>query len=230
MGFGPPHSFEFFGGVPEAVAPDNAKYRPFKRLEGSRKSLYETIERVALKPLPKEPYEFAEWKRARVNIGYHVEVDKNFYSVPYQLVHEEVDARLTGTTVELPYRGKRVASHQRSFSKGQFITDPAHRPSSHRRRLVRAASRAGLPLMSKSILEHGLERAAWRNPLWSRSSGPTSPGSPSKREPGFWPTANGHTGRTDASKDSFRKPSSGFHRAWKTSTTGSRGDLTKVSR
>ena len=58
-------------------------------------------------------YELAEWKPCRVNIDYHVEVDHNFYSVPYQLVHEQVEARGTATTVEVFFKGRRVASHAR---------------------------------------------------------------------------------------------------------------------
>jgi transposase len=67
--------------------------RPFKKLPGSRRSLFETLDRPALKPLPVQPYEYAEWKRARVNIDYHVEVDGHYYSVPYALVKQQLEVR-----------------------------------------------------------------------------------------------------------------------------------------
>ena len=124
--------------------------RPFQKLEGSRRTVFETLERPALKPLPATRYEFAEWKKARVNIDYHIEADKNFYSVPYQLIKREVDVRLTATTVEILHAGRRVASHERDYRKGQFHTLPSHRPPSHQRylewppeRIVAWAANAG---------------------------------------------------------------------------------------
>ena len=74
--------------------------RPFKKLEGSRQSAFETIDRPAMKPLPATRYEFAEWKTAIVNIDYHVEGAGHYYSVPHRLVKEKVDLRMTATTVE----------------------------------------------------------------------------------------------------------------------------------
>ena len=115
--------------------------RPFKKLEGSRRTLFETLEKPALKPLPPTRYAFATWKKARVNIDYHVEVDKNFYSVPYQLVRQEVEVRLTQTTVEVFSRGQRVASHPRSLARGQHVTDPRHMPAAHRKHLDWSPSR-----------------------------------------------------------------------------------------
>lgn len=124
--------------------------RPFQKLEGSRLSLFLSLDRPALKPLPAVRYEFAEWKKARVNIDYHIEVDKNYYSVPYQLIKREVDVRLTATTVEILHGGRRVASHERDYKKGQFHTLPGHRPPSHRaylewtpERIVAWAANAG---------------------------------------------------------------------------------------
>ena len=75
--------------------------RKFQKMDGTRRSLYETIDRPALKPLPSAPYEYAEWKKARVNIDYHIEIDDHYYSVPYQLVKEQVEVRVTATTVEV---------------------------------------------------------------------------------------------------------------------------------
>ena len=98
----------------------------------SRRVLFEQIDRPALKPLPGTRYELAEWKPCRVNIDYHVEVDHNFYSVPYQLVHERVEARVTQTTVEVFFQGRRVASHARLTGRGRFSTQLAHMPRAHR--------------------------------------------------------------------------------------------------
>ena len=76
-----------------------------------------------------------------MNIDYHVEVDKNFYSVPYQLVGERMDARRTATTVEIFFKGKRVTSHVRSYLKGKASTRAEHMPPSHRKHLEWTPSR-----------------------------------------------------------------------------------------
>ena len=136
--------------------------RPLSRLEGTRRSLFEEMDRPALKPLPRRRFETPEWKPdVGVNIDYHIEFDRHYYSVPYQLTGKRVDVRATATIVECLYKGKRVASHVRSYRKGGFTTDPAHRPKSHQRmkwppsRLVRMASVIGpnTEAMVKEVLE-----------------------------------------------------------------------------
>ena len=107
--------------------------RPFRKLEGCRRSQYLALDRPALKPLPPRRFEPAEWKRAKANIDYHVEFDHRYYSVPHGLAQQEVMVRATASTVELLHGGRRVASHGRRYGpKGLAITDPAHRPKSHR--------------------------------------------------------------------------------------------------
>ncbi len=115
--------------------------RPFKKLPGSRRQLFEELDRPALRPLPARPYEFATFKTATVNLDYHVEVARHFYSVPYQLVGEKCEARLTASMVEIFHRGRRVASHPRSYRIGGYTTEPAHMPASHRRHLEWSPSR-----------------------------------------------------------------------------------------
>jgi transposase len=107
--------------------------RASRHLGASRRALFEDLERSALKPLPAEPYVFAEWKQCRVGLDYHVDVDKHYYSVPHQLLREKVWARITARTVEVFYRGKRVAAHVRSSSNRKHTTVREHMPSSHRR-------------------------------------------------------------------------------------------------
>ena len=116
-------------------------HRPFRKKDGTRASLWEAIDRPALQPLPAEPFDLSEWSRARVNIDYHVAFDENFYSVPYNLVHEMVEIRSTPTTVEILHKGTRVASHLRSRGRGTAVTDNEHRPKSHREHLQWTPSR-----------------------------------------------------------------------------------------
>ena len=106
--------------------------RPFRKLAGSRNSLFESLDRPALRPLPDRPFESGVWRKGKVNIDYHVEVDRHYYSVPYQLIHETADIRISASTVEFFVRGRRVASHVRSFEPYKATTDPAHMPLSHR--------------------------------------------------------------------------------------------------
>src|SRR3954451_13642276 len=99
----------------------------------SRRALFEQLDRPALESLPPEPYEYAEWKGCRVNLDYHVEIAKHYYSVPHQLIRQEIEARITAATVEIFHRGKRVASHRRSARPHRPTTVAEHMPSSHRR-------------------------------------------------------------------------------------------------
>jgi len=112
------------------------------RLYGaSRRELFERLDRPALKPLPSEPFTYAEWKQVRVNIDYHVEVDHHFYSVPYELVHEQLEARITATTVELFRSGVRVTSHIRCYVRGRHTTLTEHMPKAHQKHLEWTPSR-----------------------------------------------------------------------------------------
>ena len=106
--------------------------RPFKKLEGCRRTQFEKLEKAALKPLPSERYEYAEWRRARVSIDYHVEVAGHYYSVPHSFVRREIDVRLTERVVECYSNGKRIASHLRSSLKGSHSTQSEHMPKAHR--------------------------------------------------------------------------------------------------
>src|SRR5205823_8630424 len=80
---------------------EDVNKRPLRGWGRSRRDLFEELDRPALARLPAEPYEYAEWKRVRVNIDSHVEVDKHYYSVPHSLVRQELEARVTSSTVEL---------------------------------------------------------------------------------------------------------------------------------
>jgi transposase len=115
--------------------------RKFQKLDTTRQELFENLDRPALKPLPEKPYEYAEWKKATVNIDYHIEIDHHYYSVPYQLVKQPVEVRLTPTTVEVLFKHRRIASHARSYRKGGFTTLKEHMPKAHQQYLEWTPSR-----------------------------------------------------------------------------------------
>jgi transposase len=109
--------------------------RKFQKLDVSRRELFQEIDRPAMKPLPPTRYEYGEWRKAKVNIDYHIEVASNYYSVPYSLIHQKVEIRLTSSVVEIWYQGRRIASHPRRYGKGGHQTQESHRPPSHTRYL-----------------------------------------------------------------------------------------------
>src|SRR6201988_3498339 len=119
--------------------------RPFRKRDGSRASLFASLERSALRPLPAEPFDMSQGSRARVNIDYHIAFEANLYSVPYtlvqELVQELVEVRATPTTVEIFHQGQRVASHLRGRGREQVITEREHRPKSHQAHLEWTPSR-----------------------------------------------------------------------------------------
>jgi transposase len=107
--------------------------RVTRHLGASRQALFEELERPALRPLPAAPYVYAEWKERRAGLDYHVEVDKHYYSVPHNLLRQKLWARFTDRTVEIFYRGKRVACHLRGAPNRRHTTLRDHMPSAHRR-------------------------------------------------------------------------------------------------
>ena len=111
---------------------DAVNARPMQIVGVSRRALFEQLDRPALRPLPPSRYELATWKPCRVNIDYHIEIAHNWYSVPYQLVHTRVEARVTAITVEVFLAGRRVASHAHLTGRGRYATDVAHMPRAHR--------------------------------------------------------------------------------------------------
>ena len=106
--------------------------RPAPGLPAPRQELFETLERSALRPLPTQPYELALWRKARVHLDYHIQVDDHYYSVPYPLLRQEIEVRLTEAILEVFHQGERVASHLRCRRKCGFTTLPEHMPPGHR--------------------------------------------------------------------------------------------------
>jgi transposase len=146
------HTFFHIGEINKAIREKliELNNRPLQKMKVSRKELFETIDRPAMKPLPEREYEYAEWEKPRVNIDYHVEIKRHYYSVPYQLKGQVVTARITARTVELFFKGKRVASHVRSYEPCKHTTVFDHMPESHKRylewtpsRIIRWAEKSG---------------------------------------------------------------------------------------
>ena len=107
--------------------------KPFQKKEGSRRSLY-LEEKPLLRPLPKFPFEIAEWKTHKVLFDYHVTYDGKYYSVPYEYIGRDVDLRITQNAIEVFYAGERIASHPLALPHGKkHSTFPEHMPQKHQK-------------------------------------------------------------------------------------------------
>ncbi len=135
--------------------------RPLKGVGLSRRQLFESIERPALRPLPPKPYSLALWKVAKVGFDYHIQVEGHYYSVPYHLIGKKVKVRISGDQIEVYHKGKRVAIHLRSKVKGAHTTWEEHMPEGHRlyrkspRDLIKEARRLGpcVGKLAEAIME-----------------------------------------------------------------------------
>lgn len=150
----PLRKMTFFGidELNQAMRPllDEVNQRTMKSYEQSRQTMFDTLDKPALRALPRERFEYAEWTRARVAIDYHVTVDKHHYSVPFRLIGRQLEVRMTARIIEIFDRNVRVAAHARSFVKGAHTTRLNDMPSAHRRyaewtpqRLTRWAGETG---------------------------------------------------------------------------------------
>jgi transposase len=129
---------------------DQLNSKVSRHLGASRKDLFLKLDQPALKSLPIEPYVYAEWKQCRAGLDYHIDVGRHYYSVPHQLLKKILWARITARTIEVYYKGKRVASHVRTSGNRQHSTHKDHMPAHHRfradwtpERIRRQAARIG---------------------------------------------------------------------------------------
>ena len=120
---------------------DELNDRMMRRYGESRRQLFERLDRPALRALPSCRFTYGEWKYAKVNLDYHIELEHHYYSVPHGLVHQKVEARISATTVEVYHQGQRVAAHPRSLRRAQHTTIPEHMPKAHQKHLEWSPSR-----------------------------------------------------------------------------------------
>ncbi len=136
--------------------------RPFQKLPGSRRSVFEALDRPAMRSLPGTPYIYAEWKRVRAAFDYHVDIDGHYYSVPHAFVGQEMWARFSAATVEVFHRNQRVSSHVRSYQRGTHTTISEHMPRSHRAHAEWTPTRlinweASIGVSTCAVVEHLLK-------------------------------------------------------------------------
>ena len=100
--------------------------------ECSRRELFNEIEKDTLKPLPQYRFEISTWKRAKVNVDYHIEYKRHYYSVPFRFRHEYCQVRVRERIIDIFHNGKAIATHIRSDRKGFHTTVKEHMPENHR--------------------------------------------------------------------------------------------------
>jgi len=122
---------ELNAAIRELLEPLN--HRLLRKMKKSRKELFETLDHPNALPLLPRAYEYAEWKNATVNIDYHIEIDRHYYSVPFQWIREKLDVRVTASVVEVFRKGERVAAHGRSGIPHKHTTLKEHMPPDHRK-------------------------------------------------------------------------------------------------
>ncbi|MBX3709534.1 MAG: IS21 family transposase [Gammaproteobacteria bacterium] len=127
------YTFTSIGEMNAAIAKRLVKLndQPFQKMKTSRRELFESIDKPALKPLPPTRYQYAEWKRAKIHVDYHFVFDDHYYSVPYQHSRHVVELRATAKTIECFYQSQRITTHTRSYKKYGFTTLSEHMPKAH---------------------------------------------------------------------------------------------------
>ena len=130
----------------------------------SRWTAYLAEEKEYMLPLPKSPYELAQWGKAKVQVNCHIAYQRKFYSVPFEHLGEEVEIRATQSTIEIFYHHERITSHKRLWSKANYSTIKEHMPPDkiffadwNRDRFIRWSVQIG-PSTCK-VIELILERA-----------------------------------------------------------------------
>lgn len=101
--------------------------KPFKQLKGTRQHGFESLDKPALAPLPKQAYQYTDIKTVKVNIDYHIQ---HLYSVPHHLVGEKLEIHAKNSLIELYFHNTRITSHVRKYTQG-MTTVAEHMPLRH---------------------------------------------------------------------------------------------------
>ncbi len=167
-------TFTSLADINAAIKPgvDAFNKQSFQKMKTSRQALFNEVDKPALKPLPLDKYHYAEWHQAKVHIDYHFVFDDHYYSVPYKLIHHEVDVRVTAKIIECFYKGVRICSHPRSYLRYKHSTTKDHMPPAHRahaewspERIKRWANKIGphtMKLISNLITSRAFPEQAYR--------------------------------------------------------------------
>ena len=87
---------------------DRDSEQPFFSLKEAKRAVHEKLDE-----LNERPFEPAVWSTATVQADYFMTYGINKYTIPFELIGENVDVRMTVDSVEAFLYGNRVASHVR---------------------------------------------------------------------------------------------------------------------
>lgn len=110
---------------------DDFNCRLMKKMKKSRNELFDLWDKPHALPLPEKRYEFADWKKAKVQFNYHIAYESHHYSVPYTLIHKTIDIKATRMLIEVYHQGNRICSHARSYKEHGYTTVREHMPEQH---------------------------------------------------------------------------------------------------
>lgn len=103
--------------------------RRHSRFGISRRERFEAAERAALKPLPVNEVECAEWKEAKLHPDCYVCIEGDYYSAPHIHRHKKLRVKICENQLEIFLGLERLAIHPRSRSRnGKRVFIASHFP------------------------------------------------------------------------------------------------------
>lgn len=126
--------FDSFTELENFVATQLEKFniKEFQKKEGTRKSVFEKVDKPELSPLPKTPYQIIKYKVATVGIDYHVQYNKKYYSVPYTYARKQVELQISRYSIDIYCDGEKIATHfLLDTSDKKYSTYKEHMPERH---------------------------------------------------------------------------------------------------
>jgi transposase len=150
-------TFTSLGEINDAIKKgiERVNHQQFQKMDVTRRELFEELDKPALKKLPATRYEYASWKKVKINLDYHFVIDNCYYSVPYQYVGKRIEIRSTNNTIECFYENNRIAAHKRIHKKFGFSTLYEHMPQAHLEQAKFSAQR--ILGWAAKVGEHALE-------------------------------------------------------------------------
>lgn len=146
--------------------------RSFQKKPGSRSERFLMEEKEYLRPLPVYPYEYAVWKKAKVQNNSHIAFAKKFYSVPYEYIGHEVDLRISSSSLSVYYQERKLCTHPlMKTHDGAYSTNPEHMPKGsnarepwNKERFIKWANRIGIDtttVITELFTQYSYEQQAY---------------------------------------------------------------------
>lgn len=106
--------------------------RKMQKLQKSRMELFEEIDKPSANPLPEHSFVLREWYAPTINLDYHIEINKRYYSVPWNYYGKKIQACLDSGVLSVYHNEKRIALHNELNKEYGYSTQADHMPPRHR--------------------------------------------------------------------------------------------------